>query len=218
MKQAQVDVVILTYNRTDLLLQTLNKLKTQSVQDFNLILTDDGSKDLINPNQFPFIKKYMWDADDGYHRVGKFNEAINLCVSDKIIIMDDDCVPLHDDFLETHITLLNKFDISRGIVRFPDGNTASSWFSTANIGFKASVIKELGGFDPNFDGNYGHEDRDLGLRIEDGKYNISPFTDYTSVMHLGVMYKNGDRSESVMGPNTKYFTEKWGFGPKESRR
>lgn len=218
MKKAEIDVVILTYNRKDLLIQTLEKLKTQSVKSFNLILTDDGSKELINPNNYPFIKRYMWDFDDGYHRVGKFNEAISMCASDKIVILDDDCVPVYDDFLETHIAILNKFDISRGIVKFPNGGTAAGWFSTANIGFRKDVIDALGGFDPNFDGHYGHEDRDLGLRIEDGKYSISPFSEYTSVMHLGVMYKNGDRSDEVVGHNTRYFTQKWGFGPKESRK
>lgn len=218
MKKADIDVVILTYNRKELLLKTLDKLKTQTNQNFNLILTDDGSKDLINPNEYPFIKRYIWDYDDAYHRVGKFNEAIRMCVSDKIVILDDDCVPVYDDFLDTHIAILNKFDISRGIVKFPNGDTAAGWFSTANIGFKKSIIDELGGFDSNFDGHYGHEDRDLGLRIEDAKYTISPFGEYTTVMHLGVMYKDGDRSDAVVGHNTRYFTQKWGFGPKESRR
>lgn len=218
MEKKDIDVVILTYNRRELLIETLEKLKNQTVQNFNLILTDDGSKELINPNDYPFIKRYIWDFDEGYHRVSKFNEAINMCVSDKIVILDDDCVPMYDDFLETHIAILSKFDISRGIVRFPNGGTASGWFSTANIGFKKSTIDALEGFDPNFDGHYGHEDRDLGLRIEDGNYTISPFGEYTSVMHLGVMYKDGDRSDEVIGHNTRYFTKKWGFGPKETRK
>lgn len=218
MSNSEIDIVIVTYNRKELLLKTLDKLKTQTIKNFNVFIISDGCIDLINPNDYPFIKKYTWSFDDGYHRVNRFNEGISLCKSKNVLLLDDDCVPQYDDFLETHIAILNKFDISRGIVRFPDGGTASSWFSTANIGFKKSVIDELGGFDPNFDGHYGHEDRDLGFRIEDGNYKISPFIDYTSVMHLGVMYKDGDRSEAVVGHNTRYFTEKWGFGPKEPRR
>jgi glycosyltransferase involved in cell wall biosynthesis len=214
MKKKEVDVIILTYNRKELLIQILNKLKTQTVQDFNLIITDDGSKELINPNDYPFIKRYIWDFDEGYNRVSKFNEAFNMCVSDKIIILDDDCIPLHDNFLESYINSLNHFDISRGIVIFSDGaGTAEQWFSTQNIGFKKDVIDKLKGFDPDFDGHYGYEDTDLGLSIKEHGFTISPFNSVSSVNHLGAYYKDGDRSDEVVGHNKNCFIKKWGFNP-----
>jgi len=222
MEKKEVDIIILTYNRKELLVQVLEKLKTQTIQDFNLILTDDGSKELINPNEYPFIKKYIWDFDEGYNRVNKFNECIDMCVSDKIIILDDDCVPLHDTFLETHVSNLNLFDISKGIIRFKDPFASSKgltldpqkWFSTVNIGFKKNIISELKGFDPEFNGHYGFEDVDLGLRVDKGGFTISSFIESSSVLHLGVMYKDGDRSDEVIGHNKNYFIKKWGFPPK----
>mgnify|MGYP000128163655 CR=1 FL=1 len=214
MEKKEIDVIILTYNRKGLLLKTLERLKTQTIQDFNLILTDDGSTELINPNEYPFIKKYIWDSDEGYHRVRKFNESIKMCVSDKILILDDDCEPSYDTFLETHINNLNHFDISRGIVVFPDKTTAQAWLSTANMGFKKTVIDELKGFDPEFDGHYGYEDSDLGVTIERRGFSLSPFDQGTSANHLGIMYKNGDRSDEVIGHNKNYFIQKWGFPPK----
>jgi GT2 family glycosyltransferase len=214
---AKLEIVILSYNRRDFLLQTLEALRSQTCKDFSVLLTDDGSKQLIDPNKYLFIRKYIWDYDFGYHRVAKFNEAISMCRSPYVVLLDDDCVPAYPDFVETHIKTLEMFDVSRGIVRFPDGLTASAWFSTANMGFRTDKLHALGGFDPKFDGSYGHEDRDLGLRVEDAGLSVSPFFERSTVMHLGVDYKNGDRSEAVVGANTKYFRSKWGFGPKETR-
>lgn len=214
MEKKLVDIVITTYHRNDRLKKTLEILSNQTIKDFNLIINDDGNIDLINPNDYPVITKYIWNKDFGYHRVARFNESLSLCVSPYIIMLDDDCIPHSNTFIESYLNDFKNSDVIRGIVQFPDGARANSWFSTANAGIKKIVYDDIGLFDVNFDGHYGHEDRDLGLRLESTEYKINFGSEGTRVNHGIEIYANGDRSESIIGHNTKYFTEKWGFNPR----
>tara|TARA_R110002153_G_scaffold80401_3_gene204453 strand:- start:1964 stop:2608 length:645 start_codon:yes stop_codon:yes gene_type:complete len=214
MRVKSLDICITTYNRNDRLKTTLDILSKQTNMDFNLIINDDGSKSLIDINSYPIITKYIWNKDDGYHRVGRFNESVSLCVSPNIIIMDDDCIPKGVNFIQSHMDVLEKNHICRGVVRFPDGSRANSWFSTANLGIKKEVIDDIGLFDKKFDGHYGHEDQDLGNRLKETKYTIAHGNDGTIANHGHEIYANGDRSDKVIGHNTRYFMEKWGYDPR----
>lgn len=216
MNKRVLDLIMLSYNRKALLLKVLDRLKRQTLADFNLILTDDGSQELINPGDFPFIRRYVWDCDEGFHKVRKLNEAIAWCVSDKVLFLDDDCVPVHPTFLATHAAQLDQYDVSRGIISFPNGAIGSSWFSAANTGFRLEKLRAIGGFDIHFDGHYGHEDRDLGVRVKQARLTVSPLTEATTVVHMGTPYKDGDRSDAVIGENTRYFRQKWGIEPREA--
>ena len=214
MKIKSIDVCITTYNRNDRLLQTLNILSQQTNMDFNLIINDDGGKTTIDPNDYPIITKYIWNKDDGYHRVARFNESVSLCNSPNIILMDDDCIPNGINFIQSHLDVLKNSDVCKGVVRFPDGSKADGWFSTANLGIRKSVIEDIGLFDVKFDGNYGHEDQDLGNRLKNTNYIINNGNDDTIVNHGIEIYANGDRSDKIIGHNTKYFIEKWGYDPR----
>lgn len=214
MKPKQIDIIITTYNRKYRLLQTLGILANQTCMDFNLIINDDGGTQTIDPSQYPIISKYIWNEDTAYHRVGRFNESAKLCVSPYIIMLDDDCIPNSHTFVAAYIALLTTNDVCRGIVQFPDGGRATSWFSTANLGLRKKVINEIGLFDEGFDGYYGHEDRDLGIRIEKGGYSIVWGGEETRTNHGAELYADGDRSPAITGHNTEFFINKWGFHPK----
>lgn len=214
MKIKSVDICITTYGRNDRLLQTLDILSKQTNKDFNLIINDDGNKSIINPNDYSIITKYIWNEDDGYHRVARFNESVSLCVSPFIILLDDDCIPAGTNFVQSHIDILNKNDICKGKIRFPNGSFASGWFSTANLGIRKKVIEDIGLFDKNFDGHYGHEDQDLGNRLNNTIYKSSDGSDGTIVNHGVEMYADGDRSDTIVGHNTRYFISKWGYDPR----
>ena len=214
MKVKQLDVVITTYNRNDRLFKTLNMLSNQTCMDFNLIINDDGGKVILNPSDFKIITKYIWNEDVAYHRVARFNESVKLCVSPYIVMLDDDGIPNSNNFISAYISELSNTDVCKGIVQFENGATASSWFSTANLGIRKSVYEEIGLFDEGFDGYYGHEDRDFGIRIEQKGYKIVNGGLDTKVNHSMEMYANGDRSDVIVGHNTEYFIKKWGFHPK----
>ena len=215
MKKKLIDIIITTYHRNDKLNSTLEALSKQTIKNFNLIVNDDGNPVPIIPADYPVITKYIWNKDDGYHRVGRFNESASLCVSPYIILLDDDCVPYTSMFIESYLNDFKEADVIRGIIQFPDGARANSWFSTANAGIKKEVIDEIGLFDTNFDGHYGHEDRDFGLRLEKTRFKIKFGREGTRANHGDEMYADGDRSDTIIGHNTRYFEKKWGFNPRK---
>ena len=222
MKVKDVDIIIVTYNRSEFLIQTLDKLKYQSNMNFNLIVTDDGSKSnhMIDPNRFDIISRYLWAKDVGYTKVSRLNEAMKMCVSPNMIILDDDCVPQSQNFIVNHLGSLEKFPLSRGIIQFPSDNfaDANAWFSCANVGFKTSIMKQIGYYDERYNGHYGHEDQDIGLTLRKFGYTRSaPQQMGTLTYHLGKNYADNDRSWSVIGHNTELFVSKWGFDPRKPR-
>jgi GT2 family glycosyltransferase len=178
------------------------------------IIEKDTDLSLINPNDYQIITKYIWNTDDGYHRVARNNESSSICVSPNIIFMDDDCIPNDINFVQSHLDILSGSDVCRGVVRFPDGSRANGWFSTANLGIRKKVIDDIGLFDENFDGHYGHEDQDLGNRLKSTNYTVINGSEGTIVNHGVEIYADGDRSDKIIGHNTKYFIEKWGYDPR----
>lgn len=204
----KITVGIISYNRIDMLKEILDVLSNQTVL-CKVIISDDGSKDIINPNNYPIISKYIWNKDIGYTRVARLNQIMNECDTEYLIYLDDDCVPQTNKFIESYISNLETYDVVRGKTSFHWGGEASGWFSCANIGFNLLKLKDIGGFDINYNEHYGHEDVDMGKMVEKANYKISLFPEGTNVLHKGQMYANGDRSESILGHNDRYFKEKW---------
>lgn len=215
MKQKDADIVITTYNRPFELVKIIKSLSEQTNTNFNLIINDDGGAEFIKFWTWPVITKYIYNADDGYHRVARLNESVSLCVSPNIIIIDDDCVPRDKNFVQSHIDILKDHEVSKGIVRFPNGVTTEDEeaFSTANLGIKLDLIKKIGLFDNCYDGHYGFEDLDLGYEYKKRNIKIGKGTQDTIVNHGVEMYAGGDRSDCVLGHNRKEFVRKWGHDP-----
>jgi len=209
MEIKDVDICITTYNCNERLKMILQALSTQTNMNFNLIINDDGSSELIDPNVYPIITKYIWNKDDKYNRVARFNESILLCVSPFIIILDNDCVPVSRNFIKAHLDVLKTADFSKGTVTFPNGRDASGWFSTANLGFKRSIIQDYGLFYPEYNGYYGYEDLDLGEDIK--KRNLKVVNNAVAqTLTDSNSYLNGDRSDAVIGRNRAIFKQRWG--------
>jgi GT2 family glycosyltransferase len=100
------------------------------------------------------------------------------------------------------------------MIRFPDGGNSEAWFSGANLGFKREVIQKVG-FDMRYNFSYGHEDQDLALELKKHGYKRSAPQDVrTTVMHIGENYAKNDRSDAIIGKNTRLFISKWGFDPR----
>jgi glycosyltransferase involved in cell wall biosynthesis len=214
MIQKKIDILITHYNRKGRLIEILDILNKQTEKEFNLIINDDGSntENLINPNEYKIITKYIWNFDDGYHKVRRLNESISLSVSPKIILLDDDCVPQSEKFVETYVRLLDEYDVIQGKLLI-NGLINGHFFSSANLGIKKSVWDNIGLYDINFDGSYGYEDNDLGYRIKNNneiKFGLN-LDDDLLVHHGYDTYKDGDRSDEVIGKNKKYLEDKWGI-------
>lgn len=222
MKVKDVDIIVVTYNRSEFLKQIIQKLSQQTITNFNLIVTDDGSKSqhVIDPNVFGVINRYLWAKDEGFTKVERLNEAMKMCVSPNLIILDDDCVPQSHHFISSHLESLRDFPISRGIIQFPsDGFAdANAWFSCANIGFRIEIMKKIYYYDERYNGHYGHEDQDMGLTLRKfGVTRSAPQNIGTLTYHMGKNYADNDRSWNIIGHNTELFISKWGFDPRQPK-
>lgn len=106
MKSASV--IIAFYNKIDYLKLVLAGFRRQTVQDFEIIIADDGSSpDVVNEletllNAQPFDTVHLWQEDKGFRKNRMLNKAILSAQSDYLLFIDGDCVP-HSAFVEEHI-------------------------------------------------------------------------------------------------------------------
>ena len=88
-----VSVIIPTYNRRELLGETLNSLAQQTYPSdrFEVIVVDDGSKDgteAIAAEAFPFILRYFWQSNQG--DAAARNLGARQSQADFLVFLDDD--------------------------------------------------------------------------------------------------------------------------------
>lgn len=195
-----VDVIICCYNRNHFLEETLPRLK-----DCDVILVDDGSANLLSPGAYPQIRKLLWTRHVNYQRVARFNEGIRQVLAPHVILLDDDCVPLSERFVQAHVATLEQCDVSRGMIH--DGRPMlPPWFSTCNIGFRSEILFALDGFDERFNGGYGYDDDDMGRRIDALGLRVGSGSPDTAVYHKGII-SHADRS--LLERNRLLFEAKW---------
>lgn len=204
----EISVVVVTYNRPDMLALLIDGLLQQTVRA-ELIVCDDGSK--IVPNYLiDRLDRYNWVADDGrYHRVARFNEGCKFATAPCILLLDDDTIPAGATYLQAHLTGLGYADVCRGMGVNSDGKPElPPWFSSTNLSMHREVAEKFGPFDPAYDGNYGYEDTDLGCHLEQAGVSIIPGDAFTSAEHYGRPY-SGDRDSQKI--NHDYYCKKWGI-------
>jgi len=88
-----VSVIIPTYNRKDLLSETLDSLAQQTYPSarFEVILVDDGSTDgtdAIAAEAFPFILRYFWQSNQG--DAAARNLGAQRSQAEFLVFLDDD--------------------------------------------------------------------------------------------------------------------------------
>ena len=102
-------LLITTYNWSEALQLVLLSAKNLSVQPYEIIIADDGSKDQTKLLIEKFIKnsnlsiRHIWHEDKGFRRSAILNKAIAQAEGDYIIQLDGDCI-MHKDFVKDHIT------------------------------------------------------------------------------------------------------------------
>lgn len=88
-----ISVIIPTYNRRDLLRETLNSLAQQTYPNdcFEVIVVDDGSTDgteKIAAEAFPFTLRYFWQSNQG--DAAARNLGAQQSQADILVFLDDD--------------------------------------------------------------------------------------------------------------------------------
>ena len=215
----RISVVVAAYQRPDFLMGLCNAVRGQEGIEIEIIVCDDGSL----PPSFPqdLLNVYVWFKHDVYHKVRNLNAGIMLATSDNIIIMDDDCVPTSKRWAVEHMRVLKSFQVSRGpfeiyslddnlkvVGRIPQRfGLVGSYFSAINVGFRKTDLMAIGCFDKDYDGKYGEEDLDLGMRIKRHGLSVGYAGEEALVGHFGKVY-SGKR-----GDNVPLFIKKWGVDP-----
>ncbi|GGY28056.1 glycosyltransferase [Paludibacterium paludis] len=137
-------VIVTTYNRPRLLVDALTSILAQTLQDWEIILVNDGG-DLVEP-ALDWIRRdsritYLRQPNRGVSAAR--NNALRLARGRYIAYLDDD-----DIMLPNHLTLL-----ARGLERYPDRVVyTDSEMVLEEIG--SGIRKELGRLKPYAHGNY----------------------------------------------------------------
>jgi glycosyltransferase involved in cell wall biosynthesis len=179
-------VIICTYNRAHLLKRVLHSLVGQTIgpDRFEVVVVDDGSGDDTTVvcdmmrSELPNLKYVPTGRNTGLSNAR--NVGISASVGDYLLFTDDDCIAsqnwvrcLHDALDNDEIvagavasTTANFMKLCHNIAQFHaymPGQKAGpkEMFAGANMAFRRSLLKELGGF---FTGVDCAEDTEFILR------------------------------------------------------
>jgi len=185
-----VSVVIPTYNRLPILKKCLDSLENQilpgAIQDFEIVVVDDGSTDGTinwlenNIDSFPHLR--LFEQSHGGPALGR-NLGVEKSNGDLIVFIDSDLV-VDKYFLVNHVNSLIKAWKKNGnrkcftygsVINTSNFNNPKSepfklqdlswaYFATGNVAIDKKVLETSGLFDTSFR-LYGWEDLELGERL-----------------------------------------------------
>ncbi len=102
-----MSILLATYNWPQALKLCLESLGTQTDQDFEIIIADDGSSketqqliDNIKAN-FPVAIRHLWQEDQGFRKTRILNQAIAAARGNYLVFLDGDCI-VQPDFVARH--------------------------------------------------------------------------------------------------------------------
>ena len=116
-----VSIIMATYNRAHLIIDTLESIKNQTLQNFECLIIDDGGNDNTNKVVEEFIvgdKRFSYLArPDNYKKglPGCRNYGLDICNGDYVIFFDDDDI-MHPQNLDFGIRAIQ--DTGKSFCRF----------------------------------------------------------------------------------------------------
>ena len=121
----KISVIISTYNSPEWLKKVLWGYEQQTIKDFELIVTDDGStnetqnllEELRPKLSYPL--EHIWHEDKGFRKTEILNKATLASKSDYLLFSDGDCVP-RNDFIKMHLKFRQPgYFTSSGYLKLP---------------------------------------------------------------------------------------------------
>jgi glycosyltransferase involved in cell wall biosynthesis len=109
----KASVIISVYNRLDFLKLVLAGFEVQTEQDFEIIISDDGSNEAFVGElkqimaACPLAIRHNWHEDAGFRKNKILNESIRIAGAPYLIFTDGDCIP-HPTFVEEHLAQAEK--------------------------------------------------------------------------------------------------------------
>lgn len=195
----KVCIGITTKNRGGILPKAIDSALSQSYANKEVMVFDDGSTDstLSLPEQYSNVTWLRKNESIGL--LAARNEMMRTCEADLFVSLDDDAwflvgdeIALAVDIMETKSDIgAISFDVLQNDTkRFNkverDGEVESNVFIGCGHMLRLSAVKEVGFYIP-FPVNYGHEEKDLCIRLIDKDYRIlflpgvHVWHDYTTV-------------------------------------
>jgi len=106
----QVSLIIPTYNRQEIVFQTLQYIKQQSISGFEVVLVDQTESNDSNLNNFQddgFKYKYLKIKETGLPNAR--NVGAENAKGDILIFIDDDSIP-DSDLIQSYMNLFNDYE------------------------------------------------------------------------------------------------------------
>ena len=195
-----ISVVIPTFNRRETLENVLPLLAAQTLpaDQYELLLCDSGSSDgtleLVAELKIPNLRHILPAENRG--RSGARNAGIRAAAGEFVLFTDADILP-SPNLLEEHLRLHrahphssvvglevqvdsvaeyeqvrdNPYDKGRHMHGRSDKEMSWLFFLTGNASAPRQALLDVGLFDENFT-VYGHEDLELGYRLQKAGYTI----------------------------------------------
>lgn len=109
-----VSLVFVTYNRSDIIVDTVNSYKNQSYRNFEILVVDQTKnvpKDVINffTTQTSQDIRYIHLESPGLTKAR--NIGLESSKGEIVIFVDDDTEPLHENFISSHVRNYYKENI-----------------------------------------------------------------------------------------------------------
>jgi GT2 family glycosyltransferase len=229
-----ISVVIPTFNRRESLETVLPSLVNQTLSRdaYEILLVDSGSTDgtdeLISSLGLPNVRFFV---QENKGRSGARNTGVREAKGDLIVFTDADIIA-DKNLLSAHLSVLRRYPgsalvgceiqvntleeyenvrsgNSRRRTLHRDSRKRLSWlyFLTGNVCVSRDRLIEVGIFDENFTG-YGHEDLELGYRLQKAGVPIRYNADAVNYHWHPVGFEEQERKMHLAGISTVRFFRK----------
>lgn len=186
----KISVVVPTYNRPQYVEALLEALLNQTFKDFEVIISDDGSKDspyeVVKKFDGKLDIKYIWQRDKKpFNESEARNLGIKIAFGEILVLHDDDSF-LHRLCLENHY----KKHQAKGRIMvwgalyfnpttrvsqvteymkndFPKGAKLHYHRTPKNFSIRREEVLKINGFDQDFCGHFGKKDTDFTWRLKE---------------------------------------------------
>ncbi|MCI0616220.1 glycosyltransferase, partial [bacterium] len=193
----KTSVIVLTRNRVQSLLRTLNSLKNLNYPNYEVIVVDNDSTD--NTKEMALQHDVIYVHAPARCGIGNCRQLGAMRSTGEIIAFcDDDCIPSSDWLNHLVRRLTNEPDLGliggqvinigfpgkngsgkkfkgrsrlgkNGKIVFVEDPREAEFFGNMNLALRREVFEEIGGYDPFF---HVMEEIDLALRIRKRGYRI----------------------------------------------
>lgn len=143
-----ISILLATYNWPQALKLCLESLATQTDQDFEIIIADDGStsetKQLIEKIKLnhPISITHLWQEDQGFRKTKILNQAIAAAHGNYLIFLDGDCI-VQPDYIARHRALAQKGYLVTGSRVLLDQSLTKRLLNSPNWDYKQFASKLL---------------------------------------------------------------------------